>query len=108
MPGMVPERGAGINPENTRLNTYLQRYMLKHMKRTTLLIDNGLHTELKKRAADEGRTLTEVVEQTLRRGLLTPPTRRARRSLPSYDLGPWLVDPAAVRTRGLGGRGGTP
>jgi hypothetical protein len=79
--------------------------MLTHMKRTTLLLDNSLHAELKKRAVDEGRTLTEVVEQTLRRGLVAPPARRVRRSLPSYDLGPWLVDPAVVRTRGLGGRG---
>lgn len=82
--------------------------MLRHMKRTTLLLDPALHAELKKRAADEGRTLTEVVEQTLRRGLQTPPARRTRRSLPSYDLGPWLVDPAAMRTRGLAGRGGAP
>ncbi len=70
--------------------------MLAHMKRTTLIIDNAIYTELKRRAAAEGRTLTDVVERTLRAGLdAHAPARRARVSLPSYDLGPFLVDPAS-------------
>ena len=73
--------------------------MLSHMKRTTLILDTSLYAELKRRAAGEGRTLTEVVEQALRRGLQTPAARRARRTLPSYDLGPFLVDPARARER---------
>jgi hypothetical protein len=68
--------------------------MLSHMKRTTLVLDSGLYGELRRRAAAEGRTLTEVVERTLRAGLQSAPPRRARRVLPSYDLGPYLVDPA--------------
>ena len=64
------------------------------MKRTTLLLDPALYAELKRRAAAEGRTLTEVVERTLRLGLEAVPTRRARIALPSYDLGPFLADPA--------------
>ena len=36
--------------------------MLMHMKRTTLQIDPALLIELRKRAAHEGRTLTEVIE----------------------------------------------
>ena len=75
--------------------------MFSHMKRTTLVLDTSLYAELKRRAATEGRTLTEVVEQALRRGLHVPTPRRARRSLPSYDLGPFLADPSE-RT-GLGG-----
>ncbi|MCE9627206.1 MAG: ribbon-helix-helix protein, CopG family [Candidatus Eisenbacteria bacterium] len=65
------------------------------MKRTTLQLDPALLTELKKRAAHEGRTLTEIIERTLRAGLAAPGAlKRARVSLPSYDLGPFLVDPA--------------
>ncbi len=68
--------------------------MLLHMKRTTLLLDAALYAELKKRAASEGRTLTDVVERVLRLGLAPrAPARRARVALPSYDLGPFLVDP---------------
>jgi hypothetical protein len=69
--------------------------MLLHMTRTTLLIDDGLYAELKRRAAAEGRTLTEVVEGALRLGLhALAGRRRARVQLPSYDLGPFLVDPS--------------
>ena len=69
--------------------------MLLHMKRTTLLLDSTLYQELKTRAATEGRTLTEVVERALRLGIqATVSGRRGRLQLPSYDLGPFLVDPA--------------
>jgi hypothetical protein len=68
--------------------------MLSHMKRTTLILDPALYAELKKRAAAEGRTLTDVVERALRLGLATRATpRRARVALPSYDLGPFLMSP---------------
>ena len=82
--------------------------MLLHMKRTTLLLDTALYAALKRRAATEGRTLTDVVERALRLGLATPATaRRGRVALPSYDLGPFLVRPgdadalAAVRRGAL-------
>lgn len=69
--------------------------MLSHMKRTTLQIETAIHVELRRRAAAERRTLTEVVERTLRAGLVAPrEPRRARIELPSYDLGPFLTDPA--------------
>ena len=67
--------------------------MLSHMKRTTLILDPALYAELRRRAAADGRTLTEVVERTLRAGLVAGPARRTRVTLPSYDLGPFLVDP---------------
>ena len=67
--------------------------MLSHMKRTTLVLDDALYANLKRQAVQEGRTLTEVVEQTLRRGMGST-RKHARISLPSYDLGPFLVDPA--------------
>lgn len=70
--------------------------MLSHMKRTTLLLDTALYTELRRVAAAEGRTLTEVVERALRRGLAAGHAPRRRRVvLPSYDLGPFLVRPGA-------------
>jgi len=73
--------------------------MLLHMKRTTLLLDTSLHTELRKRAAAEGRTLTDVVERTLRLGLAAQAGgRRGRVRLPSFDLGPFLIDPAGRDT----------
>ena len=69
--------------------------MLVHMKRTTLQIEPWMYAELKRRAAAEGRTLTEVLERTLRAGLATARDPRRRRvALPSYDLGPFLADPA--------------
>jgi hypothetical protein len=69
--------------------------MLPHMKRTTLILDAALYAELKRRAAAEGRTLTDVVERALRLGLETHAAgRRARVALPSYDLGPFLADPS--------------
>jgi hypothetical protein len=65
------------------------------MKRTTLILDSALYAELKRRAAAEGRTLTEVTERALRLGLEAHgAARRARVQLPSYDLGPFLSDPA--------------
>ena len=68
--------------------------MLSHMKRTTLILDPALYTDLKKRAAAEGRTLTEVVEHLLRLGIQAAAGgRRGRVKLPSYDLGPFLVSP---------------
>jgi cytochrome P450 len=68
--------------------------MLLHMKRTTLLLDPGIYADLKRRAAREGRTLTDVVEEALRLGARAQAARRrGREKLPSYDLGPFLVDP---------------
>ena len=65
------------------------------MKRTTLLLDSHLHADLRRRAAAEGRTLTDVVERTLRAGLAAQAAmRRGHVRLPSFDLGPYLRDPA--------------
>ena len=69
--------------------------MHTHMKRTTLLLDAGIYAELRRRAAADGTTLTQTVERALRIGLehLATP-KRVRVQLPSYDLGPFLTDPA--------------
>ena len=69
--------------------------MRTHMKRTTLVLDAALYAELKRRAATEGRTLTDVTERALRLGLEAHGApRRARVALPSSDLGPFLTGPA--------------
>lgn len=47
--------------------------MLLHMKRTTLTIDDQLLFELKKKAAEEGRTLQAVTNDLLRRSLSASP-----------------------------------
>jgi hypothetical protein len=74
--------------------------MHPHMKRTTLQLDDALLGDLRRRAAREGRTLTEMLDRTLRLGLhAAPAARRARVVLPSYDLGPFLVDVADRRGR---------
>jgi hypothetical protein len=81
--------------------------MLRHMKRTTLILDPGLYAQLRRRAADEGRTLTDVVERALRLGLRALASgRRTRVTLPSFDLGPFLVDPSQRETPGTPGEPG--
>jgi len=83
--------------------------MLSHMKRTTLVLDPALYAELKRRAASEGRTLTDVVERALRLGLAArAPARRGRLALPSYDLGPFLVRPGDTDALATIGRGAAP
>ncbi len=42
------------------------------MGRTTLVIEDALLRQLKKRAADEGRSLQDLANEVLRRGLTTP------------------------------------
>jgi hypothetical protein len=81
--------------------------MLSHMKRTTLVLDPALYAELRRRAAAEGRTLTETIERALRLGLEgASAPRRQRIALPSYDLGPFLVE--SRRRGGPGRRPGGP
>ncbi len=53
--------------------------MLFHMKRTTLMIDEHLMRALKKKAAEEGRTLQAVTNDLLRRAM-------AATSRPPYEL----------------------
>ena len=92
---------AKLNAEGAPLRATRIIHMLIHMIRTTLLIDDALYAELKRRAAAERRTLTDVVERTLRAGLRGSRGRAARRAIPSYDLGPFLEEP--VRDPAAGG-----
>jgi len=62
--------------------------------RTTLIIDDGLFRELKKRAAEERRTLSEVTLEALQRGLgdRRPPRQRRPVKLTSFAMGKPAVD----------------
>ena len=67
--------------------------MIFHM-RTTLVIDDQVFRQLKKRAAEEGRTLSDLTEEALRRGLAAArPVKPHRRvSLPTFSMGKPCVD----------------
>jgi len=91
---MMPEMRAPDKREMDDFRDSSLNAMLLHMKRTTLQLETSLVAELRRRAASEGRTLTEVIERTLRAGLAArADARRAPVALPSYDLGPFLADP---------------
>lgn len=65
--------------------------MLFHVK-TTLNIDEGVFTELKREAARQGRTMSDLVESALRVMLTGQRSRRALRPLPSAAMGPPRMD----------------
>ncbi len=65
--------------------------MVFHMK-TTLNIDHTVMAELKREAARQGRTMSELVETALR-GLFQTRKKPARLPpLPTFDSGGALVD----------------
>lgn len=77
---MLPE----LTPDHTH-------DMFFHMK-TTLNIDDGVMTRLKREAARTGRTMSELVETALRGLLQVKPAALELRPLPSFDSGGPLVD----------------
>ena len=66
--------------------------MLIPMK-TTLILPDSLVRSLKRRAAERGTTLSDVVAEALRRGLQKEP-EPSLRPLPVYSLGVAHVDVA--------------
>jgi hypothetical protein len=60
--------------------------------KTTLIIPDPLMRELKRRAAERGVTLSSVVAEALRRGLIEPGSRPAPAPLPTFRMGRPLVD----------------
>lgn len=67
--------------------------MFFHM-RTTLILPDHVVRELKRRAARTGRTLSDVVAETLRRGLGKEDPPSSLPPLPVLQLGKPLVDVA--------------
>jgi hypothetical protein len=67
--------------------------MVSHMK-TTLNIDERVMIELKREAARQGRTMSELVETALRLFLRSPRRKEALPPLPSFRSGGAFVDVA--------------
>lgn len=65
--------------------------MAFHMK-TTLKIDDTVMAELKREAARQGRTMSELVETALRLLLRSRRRREIIPSLPTFHSGGTLVD----------------
>jgi Arc/MetJ family transcription regulator len=65
--------------------------MVCHMK-TTLNIDETVMTDLKREAARQGRTMSELVETALRLLLRSQKKRNSLPDLPTFDGGEPLVD----------------
>jgi hypothetical protein len=67
--------------------------MIFHMK-TTLIIPDELIRQLKREAADRGETLSNVVADTLQKGLGAKHTKRKTFKLHSYRCGRVFVNVA--------------
>ncbi|OHB77590.1 MAG: hypothetical protein A2Z34_00090 [Planctomycetes bacterium RBG_16_59_8] len=63
--------------------------MIYHMKRTTLIVDETCFAALKRLAVEEGRTISDVLNELLRIGLTTVGKKAAVRHapLPSFSAG---------------------
>jgi len=85
----------GVDPESNSFCSYLTsshpRSMVNHMK-TTLNIDDSIMAQLKREAARQRRTMSEMVEAALRLLLQAPKKRRALPPLPTFRSGGALVD----------------
>ena len=55
------------------------------MARTTLVLDDNLLRQMKKKAADEGRSLQAVANELIRRGLATRPHQNYRLRLQGWQ-----------------------
>ncbi|WP_235933945.1 ribbon-helix-helix protein, CopG family [Paramicrobacterium chengjingii] len=60
--------------------------------KTTMNLPDALMAELKKRAADENRTVTSIVEESLRRHLETERLPQHRCALPTWRSGGYHID----------------
>jgi Arc/MetJ family transcription regulator len=60
--------------------------------KTTLNIDDNVMAELKREAARQGRTMSELVESALRLLLRSRPRRQKIVALPTFRSGGALVD----------------
>ena len=65
--------------------------MVSHMK-TTLNIDDTVMADLKREAARQGRTMSELVEIALRLLLRSRRKRKDLRDLPTFNSGGHFID----------------
>jgi hypothetical protein len=73
------------------LHTIVLNCMIFHMK-TTLIIPDELIRELKRKAADTGQTLSEVVADAVQKGLSRNESRKRLKKLRSFRCGKIFVD----------------
>ncbi len=66
-------------------------YMVNHMK-TTLNIDDSVMVRLKREAAKQGRTMSELMETALRMFFRTQREKQTLPPLPTFTSGGHLVD----------------
>ncbi|CAI4032285.1 RHH_1 domain-containing protein [Nitrospira tepida] len=66
--------------------------MVFHTMKTTLNIDDTIMAQLKREAAKQRRTMSELVEMALRLLFQTQKPRRPLPPLPSFKSGGYLVD----------------
>ena len=62
--------------------------------KTTLVIDDTVLKRLRREAAQQGRTISELVEAALRQFLAPRPAQAALPDLPTFDSGGAFVDVA--------------
>lgn len=89
-------RAATTGPQiwNARVLTSMCAECSNFHVRATLVIDDALFRELKRRAVEQDRTLSDVTQDALRRGLAvgTPPRRQKPRRLVAFAMGRPRVD----------------
>lgn len=74
--------------------------MVFHMAKTTLNIDDNVMRELKREAARQGKTMSELVETALRQ-LLQPKTKREKLPpLPTFRARCWSISTTVTRFTG--------
>jgi hypothetical protein len=86
-PAVADVKGCIYLPYNRTCST------LYRMK-TTLVLPDPLALRLKAEAARRGTSMSEVVAEALLRMLDVPASQRGSYRLPSFDMGPPLVDVA--------------
>jgi hypothetical protein len=65
--------------------------MVFHMK-TTLIIPDPIFRDLKRRAVERGETMSNLATEYLRQGLREKPKPKRLPNLPSFKMGPSLID----------------
>lgn len=60
--------------------------------KTSLIIPDPIYRQVKRRAAERKITISELVAEYLCKGLAKTPPREPLPPLPTFDMGPFLVD----------------
>ncbi|MGH9402422.1 MAG: hypothetical protein ACRD2P_09980 [Terriglobia bacterium] len=60
--------------------------------KTTLIIPDPVFKDLKRRAVERGETLSELATEFLRQGLREKPRHKLPLRLPSFKMGPPLIN----------------